>query len=200
MSFSLSRFVQFFFSIFSIPKRKKNKKLNPPDLSSSSCNRHQQLKHNYYCKFLPKTQSLDIADASAIANIHSHEKCFESINEELQQPDGAAAAAKPMMPKLTSLDNNCQSRPIFPSLNYSPYGSPRISRKPARESRRVSIDKNGSFLQLNQYKLMDQIGVVSSFVVNSIFVLFLLVILIILKFLSSSNFSGQLWACETCLQ
>lgn len=143
-------------------KKKKNARIryiNKINKSDSSCNRNQ-LKHNYYCKFLPKTQSLDIADTSAIANIHSHEKCFESINEELQQPDGSIT--KSMMPKLTSLDN-CQNRPIFPSLNYSPYGSPRISRKPARESRRVSIDKNGSFLQLNQYKLMDQIGVVSSF-------------------------------------
>lgn len=127
--------------------------------SASTCNRFQ-LKHNY-CKFLPKTQSLDIVDESTIPS----ENCFESINEELMQTASSAdeAAQKSMMPKLTTLDNNssCQARPIFPNLSYSPYGSPRISRKPARESRRVSIDKNGSFLQLNQYKLMDQIGVVS---------------------------------------
>jgi hypothetical protein len=139
--------------------------LSPPPAcvivdSASSCNRFQ-LKHNY-CKFLSKTQSLDIVDESAIANIVSSENCFESINEELMQtaPPADETPQKPMMPKLTSLDNN-QARPIFPNLSYSPYGSPRISRKPARESRRVSIDKNGSFLQLNQYKLMDQIGVVS---------------------------------------
>lgn len=129
--------------------------------STSPCNRFQ-LKHNY-CKFLPKTQSLDIVDESTITN--SSENCFESINEELMQtaPSTTDETPQPMMPKLTSLDNNssCQARPIFPNLTYSPYGSPRISRKPARESRRVSIDKNGSFLQLNQYKLMDQIGVVS---------------------------------------
>lgn len=131
--------------------------------SATSCNRFQ-LKHNY-CKFLPKTQSLDIVDEAAIANIASSENCFESINEELMQTAPSADESSPqsVMPKLTSLDNNssCQARPIFPNLTYSPYGSPRISRKPARESRRVSIDKNGSFLQLNQYKLMDQIGVVS---------------------------------------
>lgn len=129
--------------------------------STTSCTRFQ-LKHNY-CKFLPKTQSLDIVDESAIANI-SGENCFESINEELMQTAPPTdETSQPMMPKLTSVDNNssCQARPIFPNLTYSPYGSPRISRKPARESRRVSIDKNGSFLQLNQYKLMDQIGVVS---------------------------------------
>lgn len=128
--------------------------------SMSSC---FQLKHNY-CKFLPKTQSLDIVDETAIANIVSSENCFESINEELMQTAPSdESPQKSMMPKVTSLDNDssCQARPIFPNLSYSPYGSPRTSRKPARESRRISIDKNGSFLQLNQYKLMDQIGVVS---------------------------------------
>lgn len=127
--------------------------------SASTCNR-LQLKHNY-CKFLPKTQSLDIVDGSTIPS----ENCFESINEELMQTASSAdeVVQNSTMPKLSTLDNNLSSqvRPIFPNLSYSPYGSPRISRKPARESRRISIDKNGSFLQLNQYKLMDQIGVVS---------------------------------------
>lgn len=136
--------------------------------SSSSFNRFQ-FKHNYL-KFIPKTQSLDIVDETSISGITTSESSFESINEELMQTDSSSAddtrkASKPIliMPKLTSLDNNtaasAQSRPIFPNLSFSPYGSPRISRKPAVESRRVSIDKNGSFLQLNQYKLMDQIGV-----------------------------------------
>lgn len=136
--------------------------------SSSSFNRFQ-FKHNYL-KFIPKTQSLDIVDEASISGITTSESSFESINEELMQTDSSSAddtrkTSKPMliMPKLTSLDNNtaasAQSRPIFPNLSFSPYGSPRISRKPAVESRRVSIDKNGSFLQLNQYKLMDQIGV-----------------------------------------
>lgn len=57
-----------------------------------------------------------------------------------------------------------ETRPIYPNVPYSPYStpfsSPRSSRrKPAfRESRRISIDKSGSFLQLNQYRLMEQIG------------------------------------------
>lgn len=55
-------------------------------------------------------------------------------------------------------------RPIFPNCPYSPYGSPTHSprsnrkRQPPRESRRVSIEKLGHYLQLNQYKLMDSIG------------------------------------------
>ncbi|XP_017144144.1 calcium/calmodulin-dependent protein kinase kinase isoform X2 [Drosophila miranda] len=57
-----------------------------------------------------------------------------------------------------------ETRPIYPNVPYSPYGSPFGSprsnrrRPPLRESRRISIERSGSFLQLNQYKLMDQIG------------------------------------------
>jgi calcium/calmodulin-dependent protein kinase kinase 2 len=115
-------------------------------------------------------------DETTISSITPSENSFESINEELMQTSSSADSGsisnvvktKPIsvMPKLTSLDNNssslastAQSRPIFPNLSFSPYSSPRTSRKPAKESRRVSIDKNGSFLQLNQYKLLDQIGV-----------------------------------------
>ncbi|KAJ8910032.1 hypothetical protein NQ315_003462 [Exocentrus adspersus] len=56
------------------------------------------------------------------------------------------------------------SRPIFPNCQFSPYNSPTNSprsnrkRQPLRESRRVSIEKSGMYLQLNQYKLMDSIG------------------------------------------
>ncbi|XP_044763193.1 calcium/calmodulin-dependent protein kinase kinase 1 [Coccinella septempunctata] len=55
-------------------------------------------------------------------------------------------------------------RPIYPNCPFSPYGSPngspRCSRKrgPLKESRRVSIEKAGTYLQLNQYKLLDAIG------------------------------------------
>ncbi|XP_066585927.1 calcium/calmodulin-dependent protein kinase kinase 1 isoform X2 [Prorops nasuta] len=54
------------------------------------------------------------------------------------------------------------SRPIYPYCPYSPYaspqGSPRNRRRPMRESRRVSIDSRQGALQLNQYKLLDNIG------------------------------------------
>lgn len=62
-----------------------------------------------------------------------------------------------------------ESRPIYPNVPYSPYASPYSSprtnrrRPPLRESRRISIEKSGSFLQLNQYKLLDQIGQVRTF-------------------------------------
>ncbi|XP_012273675.1 uncharacterized protein LOC105696081 isoform X2 [Orussus abietinus] len=53
-------------------------------------------------------------------------------------------------------------RPIYPYCPYSPYGSPqgspRTQRRPLRESRRVSLDNRQGALQLNQYKLLDNIG------------------------------------------
>lgn len=87
---------------------------------------------------LPKTQSLDLAD-----------------NE---MPSALLTT------KQTSFEQN---RPIYPNVPYSPYGSPFGSprnrrRGPLRESRRISIEQSGSFLQLNQYKLMDQIGQVNA--------------------------------------
>ena len=60
---------------------------------------------------------------------------------------------------------NVSGRPIYPYCPCSPYGSPQGSprnrRKPLRESRRVSIDNKEGALQLNQYKLLDNIGQVS---------------------------------------
>ncbi|KAK2582553.1 hypothetical protein KPH14_004844 [Odynerus spinipes] len=53
-------------------------------------------------------------------------------------------------------------RPIYPYCPYSPYGSPQGSprnrRRPLRESRRVSIDNTQGGLQLNQYRLLNNIG------------------------------------------
>jgi len=61
--------------------------------------------------------------------------------------------------------NSCDgARPIYPNLPYSPYGSPgsspRIRRKPLRETKRVNsiVQADGEFTQLNQYKLDQAIG------------------------------------------
>ena len=57
-----------------------------------------------------------------------------------------------------------EGRPIFPNLPYSPYGSPsnspRVKRKPLRETSRVNsiTEPTGEFVQLNQYKLNEAIG------------------------------------------
>lgn len=104
-----------------------------------------------HIRILPKTQSLDLVDDRTDD---------DSINPSKSSSDATPSVAG-MMPKYQSLD---QTRPIYPNVPYSPYGSPYGSprsgrrRPPLRESRRVSIEQTGSFLQLNQYKLMDQIG------------------------------------------
>ncbi|XP_041348459.1 calcium/calmodulin-dependent protein kinase kinase 1-like [Gigantopelta aegis] len=53
-------------------------------------------------------------------------------------------------------------RPIFPSLPFSPYGSPttspRLRRQPTLETHRVSVSDIDGYIQLNQYTLKDEIG------------------------------------------
>ena len=53
-------------------------------------------------------------------------------------------------------------KPIYPNVPFSPYGSPSSSpglrRRPLKECRRVSIETNGEYTQLNQYKLKQAIG------------------------------------------
>ncbi|GAB6033528.1 hypothetical protein CHUAL_013404 [Chamberlinius hualienensis] len=53
-------------------------------------------------------------------------------------------------------------KPIYPSLPFSPYGSPcsspRLKRQPLKESRRVSIEARDDYVQLNQYRLKEEIG------------------------------------------
>ncbi|XP_015108722.1 probable serine/threonine-protein kinase SIS8 [Diachasma alloeum] len=67
-----------------------------------------------------------------------------------------------MAQRLLGDNGNVGIRPIYPYCPYSPYGSPqgspRTRRRPLRESRRVSIDNRQGALQLNQYKLLDNIG------------------------------------------
>lgn len=115
---------------------------------------------------LPKTQSLDLNDEEMPSSLLAQQQ--------------------------SSFDHN---RTIYPNVPFSPYGSPfgspRVRRRPLRESRRISMERCGSFLQLNQYKLMDQIGQVSSpWQRNCQRMLFGLTLFV---------HSGFLWIGETCL-
>ncbi|XP_055644416.1 probable serine/threonine-protein kinase mkcB isoform X2 [Toxorhynchites rutilus septentrionalis] len=109
-----------------------------------------------HIKILPKTQSLDLVDNDDLLEASNRSESQLEINTT-----GVSSLKGRVLPKLQPLD---QTRPIYPNVPYSPYnspyGSPRSGRRrtPLRESRRVSIEQTGSFLQLNQYKLLDQIG------------------------------------------
>lgn len=140
-------------------------KLNENNLNETGINDNTPTPSRYVCdnlslpphiRNIPKTQSLDLVDERI------EEDSSSSSNENTSNIKG-------MVSKNSSFD---QPRPIFPNLPYSPFGSPCSSprtarrRAPLRESRRISIEQSGSFLQLNQYKLLDQIGQV---MINNLF-------------------------------
>ena len=69
--------------------------------------------------------------------------------------------------RVTTAAGDDETRTIAPSLPYStcasPAGSPRLRRQPTRETRRLSVtETDEGWTQLNQYKLKDEIGKVSS--------------------------------------
>lgn len=76
-------------------------------------------------------------------------------SENMQEKTETKTLLKTMQSKSLQGDRT----PSCASPFGSPNGSPRTNRrKPLKESRRVSIEKSGSYTQLNQYKLMDAIG------------------------------------------
>uniref|UniRef100_A0A182PCQ9 calcium/calmodulin-dependent protein kinase n=1 Tax=Anopheles epiroticus TaxID=199890 RepID=A0A182PCQ9_9DIPT len=115
-----------------------------------------------HIKILPKTQSLDLADNDDMLEASNRSESQLEISAAGIGPGPGGLRGSRVLPKLQTLDQT--TRPIYPNVPYSPYnspyGSPRSGRRrtPLRESRRVSIEQSGSFLQLNQYKLLDQIG------------------------------------------
>nr|XP_054749348.1 uncharacterized protein LOC129254836 isoform X2 [Lytechinus pictus] len=78
-------------------------------------------------------------------------------SQMLSVPNGSSSSAPKQVPV---------SRRIYPSLPYSPYGSPsgspcaspRTKRPPTKESRTISILDKLNYVQLNQYHLKDEIG------------------------------------------
>ncbi|XP_058822187.1 calcium/calmodulin-dependent protein kinase kinase 1-like isoform X2 [Topomyia yanbarensis] len=111
-----------------------------------------------------RSEDTDVEKEMSKTDLGDNDDLIEASNRSESQldinTDGVSFRGR-VLPKLQPLD---QTRPIYPNVPYSPYnspyGSPRSGRRraPLRESRRVSIEQSGSFLQLNQYKLLDQIG------------------------------------------
>lgn len=155
------------------------------DTTDNSVQKHSSLGK----QTLLKSQSLDLGiDDCAFLSIDRklHNRLLPNINEyrstdnEIQldgdenkttaygtqvKPSEESCPRLTQRPSATSMIlQSSETRPIYPNVPYSPYGSPFGSprsvrrRPPLRESRRISIERSGSFLQLNQYKLMDKIG------------------------------------------
>lgn len=112
-----------------------------------------------------KAQSIDIIVPPSLSEEEEEEEDQEQGAAMNQMPRGSTssepcASIHGMISKIQSLGGSV--RPIYPNVPYSPYGSPRsyrrTTRPPLKESRCISIEQSGSFLQLNQYKLLDQIG------------------------------------------
>lgn len=134
------------------------------DLYNGDCaiiNIDQHL-HNHHLPNITEHRSIEsqfqlIAPSTDLMK-HCQDEIIDKYAGELRQ----RPAQRPNI--ASTLFQSAESRPIYPNVPYSPYGSPYSSprpvrrRPPLRESRRISIEKSGSFLQLNQYKLMDQIG------------------------------------------
>lgn len=105
-----------------------------------------------------KPEPVIIQTVPSLKNLSEH--CLPDKISKLHLK-GAVNHRLLLQSKSFGVDNN---RPIYPNCPFSPYvsptGSPRTNRKrqPLKESRRVSIEKSGMYLQLNQYKLMDSIG------------------------------------------
>ncbi|KRT79407.1 protein kinase [Oryctes borbonicus] len=121
--------------------------------------------------------SPDVSDVAAIAapspvilKNTSNVPLFENLSiSEGYSCKSEQSTTACLSPKLQHTHRFLQSKSVaseIPGSNgkgspySSPTNSPRTNRKrqPLRESRRVSIEKSGMYIQLNQYKLMDSIG------------------------------------------
>ncbi|GAB0091652.1 calcium/calmodulin-dependent protein kinase kinase 1 [Sergentomyia squamirostris] len=137
-----------------IEKKYPKKSDGDPHVNKLQQQRTESKASTHAHHMLPKTQSLDIVDSQNASG--------ESFEYPGSRTKEISPLAREAMDQTTS--SRQQNRPIYPNVPYSPYGSPYGSphsgrrRTPLRESRRISIEQSGSFLQLNQYKLLDQIG------------------------------------------
>jgi len=85
--------------------------------------------------------------------------CSSATSRLTSQTEEKNAPSEPIRVQGRSM----YARPIFPNFPFSPFTSPASSpymtrRRELRESQRVSIEKDGDHIQLNQYKLKESIG------------------------------------------
>ena len=124
----------------------------PPRILDSTMEQLKQLSHND-SKNDNKEPDMDEGDHPPVAAKNSNDRQNSILSPASSFPP----------------HSNSDSRPIYPHLPYSPYGSPatspRVRRKPLRETTRVNSinDQSGEFVQLNQYKVEGAIGQVILF-------------------------------------
>lgn len=108
-----------------------------------------------YLRDVPKTQSLDLRHDDEVPECSDMSKACSMEPSALTREMRARLLVTQQSRSLGRDDPGCMGEGAE-----SPGGSPRTVRRrpPLRESRRVSIDASGSYLQLNQYKLMEPIG------------------------------------------
>ena len=142
----------------------------------AKCSSQLQKLIQEYSVNMPPPRILDSTMEQLKQLSHNNSK-NDNKEPDLCGGDNPRAAAKnsnenvPVLSPASSFPphSNSDSRPIYPHLPYSPYGSPatspRVRRKPLRETTRVNSinDQSGEFVQLNQYKVEGAIGQVILF-------------------------------------
>ncbi|KOX69644.1 Calcium/calmodulin-dependent protein kinase kinase 2 [Melipona quadrifasciata] len=142
---------------FPTPTFLESSSTNPDRLGSKSCDVGATMDSTGSKDVSPNTSSLKNSASSDIQTLTS-DKTADDSNVREAISSGEAGTSQ----EDHNASQNVSVRPIYPYCSCSPYGSPQGSprnrRKPLRESRRVSIDNKEGALQLNQYKLLDNIG------------------------------------------
>ena len=147
----------------------------------AKCSSQLQKLIQEYSISIPPPRILDstMEQLKQLSHKDGQNDCKEIDAYAEDNPCGAAKKQNENTPVLSPASSfpphsNNDSRPIYPHLPYSPYGSPatspRVRRKPLRETNRVNSmsDQSGEFVQLNQYKVEGAIGQVILILVYSV--------------------------------
>lgn len=139
-----------------VPLHKPPQKL---DLETEAFGESVQTLLRPHLRDVPKTQSLDLRHDDEVPGCSDITKASSMEPSALTREMRARLLVTQQSRSLGRDDPGCMGEGAE-----SPGGSPRTVRRrpPLRESRRVSIDASGSYLQLNQYKLMEPIGQVGT--------------------------------------
>jgi len=116
-----------------------------------------------------KTPGSDVSGTPRVPPISPHTDPMSPLVDhsgELPIPAKCSQQLKRLIESQNSLSSfgseEDVNKPIYPNLPYSPYSSPcsspRVKRKPLKETKRVNSEQNGDYIQLNQYKLQGVVG------------------------------------------